>query len=306
MARKFGIEIEFMYDSRRSGWGSNDTPDAMRLLAELRNQGLRVMDRRTTHLGSSSTEWVLKRDGSVGGGGELVSPHLDFDNTDHREQVNKAFDALIAAGCNADDRAGVHVHVECADFTPKQLAAVARFTYKFEDAIFRIASSGWTRLRSLQWCAPLPENVAHLAMRIRTAEDLNRDWYRNGSFSRYHMLNIHAWFRHGTLEFRVFNSTMNAKRAQAYIALAVTIVDDARKGYNRQTKTHYPLGWMAMKDEAGEDGSGKLFLRLQQVLRYESEMSVSDWKNILWAWNDSAPQKPEHFGLARLQREARV
>jgi len=295
----YGIEIEFLYEGLR---------DNNRVMPELLNQGLRAVDRRNTHLGFSASEWVLKRDGSVAGGGELVSPHLDWDNPEDHAQIEKAMAALIAAGANTDKAAGIHVHVECRNFTPKQVAAVMRFTYKFEDAIYRIASSGWDAHRGLSYCNPMAlaydrygshdgreTRFANTLMKIRNADQL-RTFY--GRMDRYAAVNVHAWYRHGTMEFRVFNSTLNAKRALAYAALCVTIVDDARKGYSRSTAKHYPLGHMAAAANP-ETASKALFLRLQQVLRYESGMSATDWKRILWVWNDSKNQTTETISRSR-------
>jgi hypothetical protein len=85
--------------------------------------------------------WTIKADGSVQGG-EMVSPVLEIDNPEHREQVTRAINAIKAAGARTDPSAGIHVHIDGSGMTAEQVGSVARIFTKFEDCIYRIASSG--------------------------------------------------------------------------------------------------------------------------------------------------------------------
>jgi hypothetical protein len=262
---------------------------------------------------------VLKRDGSVGEygqpGGELVSPHLNWTVEADRNQVVAALEVLAENGCNTHKTASTHVHVACEDLMnqPKKIAAMLRFAYKFEDAIYRIASSGWRSHRGPNngtvYAAPLSATwngrgrdrynarthrydttptptLTEAMMTIRTEAQLQTFSNQTG---RYCMINTHALYRYQTMEFRVFNATLNGERALAYIGLCVAIVDDARKGFSRSTAKSYPLGWAASQPDP-DAAAQAMFLRLQQVLRYEAGMSVADWKRILKVWADSKNQ----------------
>ena len=64
--------------------------------------------------------------------------------------------------------------------------------------------------------------------------ELEELWYngRGGSFhhyddSRYHALNLHSVFSKGTIEFRLFNSTMHAGEVKSYIQLCLAISHQA-------------------------------------------------------------------------------
>lgn len=287
MARLFGIEIEFV-------WGNheNSTTNADGLCALLTSKGIRVENCIRQHFGFSRTAWQLKYDASVDYGAEIVSPPLDFDDESARAQLTTVMETLQEFGANSDSRAGIHVHVDCHDFTPKQLAAVLRFTYKFEDAIYRIASSGWESMRSTRWCRPIPDQIASDAMGIRESADITRLWASRLPHHRYYMVNVQKWAQTGTLEFRVFNSTLNPMRAQAYVALAVAIANDARNGYSRSTAKHFPAGWMRSQSDPAK-ADRKMLLKLQQILRYQSGMSEEDWKLVRFCWKDSRSQSPE-------------
>ena len=61
-------------------------------------------------------------------------------------------------------------------------------------------------------------------------DELESIWYngRGGRWShyddtRYHGLNLHSVFSKGTIEFRLFNSTLHAGRAAAYINLCLAM-----------------------------------------------------------------------------------
>jgi hypothetical protein len=301
MARRFGVEIEFAGDMEA-------------VIHSLRNAGIPVADMRHTHNGHSETAWTVKYDGSVSRGGELVSPPLDF-NT-QREQVTKAVEALQAAGATTDRAAGIHVHIEAVHedgslMTGREIAAVVRFTYKFEDAIYRIASSGWNTMRpgSRTYCRPIPEATARAIMEVKTRDELRGVWdegrsvrdQRSGRYSsyilraldRYTATNLQSLFLRNTIEFRYFNSSVNPVRIQTYIALCMAIVDDARNGYSRSVTKSYRLGDMAN----GTVKESAVILRLQQILRSNSRdtkvcMSEEDWKNLRkLCWKGSRPQQ---------------
>jgi hypothetical protein len=315
--RRFGVEIEFI-------------GDLSNVLEALRETELVVIDSRHTHnTGNAPAGWALKRDGSVQGGGELVSPPLDFDDADQRGQVNAAVDALLRAGATTHHSAGIHVHIEAKNddgsvFTGRQIGSVVRFGYKFEDAIYRIASSGWESLRpgARSYAKPVPEEVARAIMQAKTLEDIRNVWdgytvggrVRNGgrwnhALERYYAVNLRSFFQRGTIEFRYFNSSLNATRIQTYIALCAAIVEDARRGQSRSVAKSFPLGGM----HSGQVCEKKVFLRLQQILTTTSGdgnhskmaaeatplMSKQDWKNLrTLCWKDSKPQ-PNIFASTR-------
>ena len=64
--------------------------------------------------------------------------------------------------------------------------------------------------------------------------ELERLWYNGESnryihydTSRYHALNLHSVFSKGTIEFRLFNSTLHAGEVKAYIQLCLAISHQA-------------------------------------------------------------------------------
>lgn len=301
--RKFGIEIEV-----GTLFSAGD------LVALIRAEGIAITDCSHTHAGNSLTDWQVKYDGSLvalGGGMkgyEFVSPPLDFDFPEHRAQVDKVA-AVLARTCVPVKEGGVHVHIEAVNddgsqMSGRQIGSVVRFFHKFEDAIYRIASSGWEQLRpgARSYAKAMPQKAVEAICKAKTTHDIRRVWdgdydrgpnvWSSGSLDRYFAVNLRSYFLRNTIEFRCFNSTVNGDRMQAYIALCMAIVQDARHGHARYIGKNYPLGSML----EGRVTEQALMLRLQQVLRSEGRdthvlMSVEDWKNLRkTCWRDSKPQ----------------
>lgn len=284
--KKFGVEIEL---GLKPGFRISD---AGRVLAEV---GLGGSSVRYNEF--DMTKWVVKPDGSVPGGVEVVSPPLNFDDEAQRGQVDIAVKALQAV-CKPVTAGGIHVHVESVDLTARQVAAVARTFTSFEDVIYRIASSGWETIRgnARQYARPLTDSQVQGLAKARTDRQVRQAYYGSEAVfaqghhhhsSRYCGLNLHSHFYRGTIEFRVFNSSLNAKRIQTYIAVCVAIVQDAREGHLRSVNKAVKLGQMAN----GEADAAKAFFRFLGVLRYQAGMSLDDYRNLKKIWKDSKAQR---------------
>jgi hypothetical protein len=289
--RRFGIEIEF----------EGSQQDAARAL-----QAAGMGDGSTYpyNRNAPAPYWTIKNDGSVSSGGEMVSPVLDLDNPEHREQVTKAIMALRSAGATTCESAGIHVHIDGTTLTAEQVAAVARCFAKFEDCIYRVASSGWQSVRrgSGNYAKPMPERIVKALAKAKTAEQVGMAYYgeqdasrvayrgrNHHDHSRYYGLNLHSWFYRKTIEFRVFNSSLNPERVQGYIGMCMAIVDDARNGYKRSVNKRYALGGMA----EGTTNEAAARHRFLQVLRYDGGMALEDMERLTKIWKDSRPQRKE-------------
>src|SRR6202000_2818216 len=129
---------------------------------------------------------------------------------------------------------------------------------------------------------PLDESRARRIRAARSMQEIMEAWYgasrgtdcayaarQHGHHARYCGINLHSFFYRQTIEFRVFNSSVNPERVQAYVALCVALVQDARSGNVRSINKRYALGQM----RAGEVTDKNAYHRFIQVLRYEAGLS---------------------------------
>ena len=203
----------------------------------LRNRAWVVIDRE-------GRRWKCVSDGSIAGprdqGTEFVTPVCRWEDL---ETVQACVRALRAAGAHADASCGIHVHVGLGSHTPRTLRNLVNLVNAKEDLLTQALQI--SPARRDRWCQPVdPDFLATLNRRKpTTSEELARIWYDDRDWqwhahqhydpSRYHLLNLHAVWQKGTIEFRAFNSTLHAGEVKAYIAISHQALTVASASPNR-------------------------------------------------------------------------
>ncbi len=179
--------------------------------------------------------WKVMRDGSIPGPDaektEVVSPICRWEDI---ETVQELVRKLRAAGAKADPKhCGIHVHIGLGNHTPQSLRRLANIVNAKEDLLTQALAIDPER--RYQWCRPVDPDFLERINRIKptTMEGFARVWYDDRDWrshasqhydhSRYHLLNLHAVWQKGTIEFRAFNSTLHAGEVKAYIQLCMAI-----------------------------------------------------------------------------------
>lgn len=287
MPRTFGVEVEYAGD-RYS-------------VTERLRRAVQVSDNYDYTEG-----WVSKTDGSVYNGGEVASRILDYDLPEDRNEVTRALLAMSEAGAVPSEQAGIHIHVGTHGLDVEALTGVAWGFTRLEDFYYRLASSGWDHMRENAMSYAFPFTREAKALMIASDFEPNAV-YEATNRARYFGINFGgAWNvrgrslgsgtsfdvnPNGTLEFRIFNSTMNPGRLQAFISAAVGLVKAAELGrLKRQRLTRfncYPLGGMA----EGWRSDAAVVNAAMRTLSYGGRvLSNSDRRNILRFWRSAAPQ----------------
>ena len=140
---------------------------------------------------------------------------------------------LRAGGARVNDSCGLHVHVDASSHTPQTLRNIVNIMASKEDLLYKTLQ---VQVNREEYCLKADtrflEELNH--KRPRTMEEVEELWYNGrGSryhhydISRYHALNLHSVFSKGTIEFRMFNSTLHAGEVKAYIQLCLAISHQA-------------------------------------------------------------------------------
>ncbi len=190
--------------------------------------------------------WKAVRDGSLTDGCEVVTPVLKWDDFDTLQKVVRA---LRQAGARVPSTTSQHVHVGCADFTPAQLANLARIFYKQERLILKAA--GTLECRLARYTRPTdPDFIARLERaRPTTMQDFNKVWFgvytpyfRHYNDARYRAINFNNMFdTKKTVEFRLFNGTNHAGKVKAHIQLCLAIAAMAKTAKAASSKNQRPF-----------------------------------------------------------------
>lgn len=239
--QNFGVEVEFTGISRRM---------AAKALAEvLESTEITSPDnscyKRIKVTDGKGRKWTIMRDGSIhqqrkAGSDpieeysvEFVTPILKYEDLDLLQSIVRKFREL---GAIANDSCGIHVHVDGANHTAASLRNLLIFFGNRQDIVYDALDIG---VRKDSWCKPICADLLNAVKKSRnlSTDDLKRIWYSeyNDGYSaginteqhynttRYHALNLHSFFSKGTVEFRLFNSTLHAGKIKAYVQFCLAV-----------------------------------------------------------------------------------
>ena len=175
---------------------------------------------------------------------EFVSPICRYEDI---ETVQEIVRQLRHAGAKVNDSCGIHVHVDASPHDVKTLRNIVNIMASKEDLLYKALA---VQVEREHYCKKADTRFLEEMnrKRPRSMEELEEIWYngRGGRWqhydqTRYHALNLHSVFSKGTIEFRLFNSTVHAGKVKTYIQLCLAISNQAlhQKGASR-TKTQSP------------------------------------------------------------------
>lgn len=208
--RNFGVEIE----------ACNCTRD--RLARELTAAGISVQVEGYNHT-DHADHWKLVTDGSLCGNDtfELVSPILHGEQG--LEELEKVCWVLDLCEVRVNDSCGLHVHMDAAEFdlpTWKNLI----LTYKrLEGVIDRFMPRS---RRNNRYCKGLTAVTEATINRAATIGQLRAAFNNN----RYHKVNLEAYARHRTVEFRQHGGSTNFTKMSAWIHFLAKMITFAKQG----------------------------------------------------------------------------
>lgn len=140
---------------------------------------------------------------------------------------------------------GLHVHVDAKDFDIHALKNIVAITYAWEDELFDICSGIKDRAAS-QFCVPIGAHD-HLPQMLMSANVHQFfKWWRFGRniddshepVYRYWNVNLDAWLRFKTIEFRAHEATDDMDRVLSWSLLCAAILDLAKMS-GEKPYTHF-------------------------------------------------------------------
>lgn len=206
--RRYGIEIECFGIT------------IAQALVAIRATGIEVNEEHYNH--QARPVWKIVLDGSVNDGFEVVSPILS--GNEGLEQVRKVAKSLVAAGAKVDRRCGFHVHVDARDLSGADVTNCIR-RYAANEAQIDSFMPSSRRGSANNYCRPMHDVVE--ALRNVTATSTARH-VAERVYERYYKLNVAAFLRHGTVEFRQHGGTVDYRKMINWIIFCVQFIEDSR------------------------------------------------------------------------------
>jgi biotin operon repressor len=207
-ARKFGVEIEFKGVTRT------------RAESALRDAGLNVVIEGYNH--DTRSHWKIVSDGSVHGGWELVSPPLS--GVEGLREVKLAAETLVNAGAYVDRDCGLHVHVDGANLSAATIVNMTKRYALHENEINKLIPSF---RHSCSWAQGMSNVATLVSDYLRSNPTATARAISEQIDSRYYKLNLQAYLRHGTIEFRQHSGTCDGTKIANWIMFCVRFVEDS-------------------------------------------------------------------------------
>ena len=199
-------------------------------------------------------EWKFQKDVSIDGDAahkcEMVTPILKYEDMETLQELVRQ---LRHAGAKSDATrgCGVHIHIGADGHNATTLRNLVNMMYNHEDVITKALWLGRNRVHT--YCKPVNKTFLTRLNNEKpaTMTALADIWYEGNhasygrtahyNDSRYHMLNLHATFTKGTIEFRLFQfdkpgrvykGGLHAGKLKAYILFCLALSDKAKNVIN--------------------------------------------------------------------------
>ena len=196
-------------------------------------------------------EWKFQKDVSIAGCDsekcELVTPILTYEDIPTLQELIRQ---LRHAGAKSDATrgCGVHIHIGAKGHTPQTLRNLANIMASHESLLADALNLDRNRMR--RYCRTVdprfleevnkrkPKTMVALADIWYTSHGANYGRSQHYNDSRYHMLNYHATFTKGTVEFRLFQfdapadgklNGLHAGQLKSYIQLCLALSQMAKE-----------------------------------------------------------------------------
>lgn len=222
----------------------------------------------------------VEEDASVAG--EIIWPKLQLDSPSVAKRLHQGIELVREARrqdlIKIGMAAGFHIHVDATDLTAHDLSSVYHLWCHVEDTMYRLASANWACHRDeatgaayasavkkgMKRCTEVAQgNDAHGGLNLGNAFQARRNCECGAS-------GLGLWHECScalpkcTVEFRVFNATVNPIKWRAYIALSLAIVTYA-KGRTINAETHPEFGWLGTNGQDVERSRATLDFILRKL-----------------------------------------
>lgn len=236
----FGVEVEMTGITREK---------AAKIVAEVLGTTPSCPDRTCYEAriitDQAARKWKVMRDGSItsirndGTNApmdeykvEFVTPPLGYGDIELLQNIIRK---LRENGAKSHSSCGIHIHVDGANHNANSLRRLINFMTSRQDLIYEALE---IEKRANRWCRKLNSSLLDEMKKYKdiSKEKAEQIWYSSANdgycaginhqhynSTRYHGVNLHSYFSKGTVEFRLFNSTLHAGKIKAYVQFCLAV-----------------------------------------------------------------------------------
>lgn len=233
---------------------------------------------------STPRSWKIVTDGSLGDyarGVEIVSPVLN--GPEGIAAANTVCRTLNDFGCTVNKKCGFHVHVGVGNASLRFWKNIVTIYNIFEPVLDRMMPQS-RRGSDNSYCRTMTVAPISAIERASTFDALNA-LIAGSSPSRYRKVNMSAYLRHGTVEFRQHSGTTDADKVRNWILICLKMVNTAvDNNFMPITSFAAQYGTTTLPRNLARVGTknykvGQLLLRPEGVSSQEA-LQATGWKSV--------------------------
>jgi hypothetical protein len=219
----------------------------------LTDAGIPTADESYNHV--TRDHFKVVHDGSVQGRSpfEVVTPKLF--GAEGFDQLATLCRVVRESGGDANASCGLHVHVDawnCGIGDAQRLLALWR---RISPVVTRLVPPS---RRNNYFCKPVGPALLRRVNAMQSVAEL-------GGLNRYYQVNLSAFGRHGTFEFRMHGGTFNAEKVRSWVVFVLLLTAAARAGLEPR---RVPVTWEGVAEAIGLSTGTSV---IQRAYRYLSE-----------------------------------
>lgn len=236
--RTFGVEMEMKTEARSATGRGRVSLSGMQINSALSQRCTMPVTGAGNYYQStqSGRAWEVKYDSSAGY--EVVTPALRLDNDGKCAELERGCYALASLRPLVDRSCGLHVHVDCSDFSWQDMQKLLALWMRYEPFFYemlpasRHANTYCQPMRGASWDRAnqrdaSPSDYSYQAVAATTREQFQRAGQGTG---KYRSLNISGWWTHGRVEFRLHSATIEYEKIRKWVIMLVTMCSRVKAG----------------------------------------------------------------------------
>lgn len=178
-------------------------------------------------------KWIAKGDGTInkegknGGGVELVTPILEYGDI---KTLKEIIIKLRKAGAIVNKSCGLHIHVDGTVHTSNSVKRLLNDVITHQEMLYKALNV--YKNRRVLYCEEIyiKELKKIIDLSPPTLGRIGEVAYQKNKIVNLGHLSDNKYARNNTIEFRIFNSTLNEDEAEAYIKLCLALSTKAING----------------------------------------------------------------------------
>lgn len=269
----FGVELEGLIRNREQ------------LNRKLQENNIRSILTGYSHAMQNRT-WKVGDDGSVRRNNtetdyesmELTSPKLF--GCEGFNEIKKALSTWREIGGAVNSFCGFHVHIDAWNYSRDDIKRLSLVWAKIEPVVYYLVSKSRRNNSYCIWLRKSPETVSRIVDPFNERIDINR----------YRALNLDAFNRYKTVEFRIHQGTMNVDKVINWVIFCLKLMQKVKEGL-KHTSFSDSLTIEEVLDRIG------IVKNSIPIIRNCREFLIARYYAFKRAESDREPNIPDYYGF---------